>query len=341
MTLMNISIFKPFTEWATPLAKAVQEDALIRARLRTALLFMGFCTISFFVVGYIVDGITRDLFAALAQGVLSSEEVVARIEQVRWMARAFHIALIGVAIYLLMGLSFRPVRQAIEAQRRFMAKAAHELRTPLAIAKTEIEVALRSRTALTKEEAVAQLESTLVRVDHVSRTIQFLLVLSDLSSPGAHSFTRPVFLSAVVRACHARYQEDANLKQISLTVRTSVAWILGNAVALEKLVNNLLRNALAYTPPEGEVRIAVDKQKEKIHLVVEDTGPGIPPEERTKVLEPFYRAKNALPGGSGVGLAIVQEIARLHRSRISITSSAEGGARVEVVFPIHRLSPLP
>lgn len=335
MNRMTTSTYRRFTGWVTQLARETKADPLIAARLRSTLIFAAFCTFSFFFVGYLVDEHTRRVFLAAASGAYSYEAAMENIADVRMVARIFHVFFTAVVIYVVLGLSFRPVQRAIEAQREFVAKVAHEFRTPLAVAKTETEVALKTRDSLTKEEAVELLEAHLVRINHLSRVMQFLLVLSDLSAPRSRSFKHSVCVPSVIRTVVEHRQDEARKRGISLEVSLDEgqAVITGNAIALEKMLDNLVRNALAHTPEGGRVRIGLAReQRGPLTLTVEDTGSGIPPAERRKVFDAFYRAQNAASGGSGLGLAIVQEIARVHGAKVEASESPLGGALLKVTF---------
>lgn len=339
---MNTNTFRPFTEWVSQLGRELRTDPLTRARLRTALIFACFCTVSFSIVGLVVDGYTSSVLASLASGSYTQVLAQQKIEEARWIARIFHTIAISMAVYIFMGLSFRPVQRAIDAQRQFVAKAAHELRTPLAVARTETEVALKNRDALSKEEAVGLVESSLGRLDHLSRIIQFLLVISDLTAPRNQSFNRAVALDEVMRTVEEHARESALKKGVRLTVHcsTETGTVTGNAVALEKLFENLVRNALVHTPSGGSVHLQLEKRGGSALMVsVEDTGCGIPAAERRLVFEPFYRASNAAPNGSGLGLSIVREIARIHRASVELEESVSGGVVARVLFPVRRLSP--
>jgi len=251
------------------------------------------------------------------------------VEEVRWVARIFHIILIGIAAYLCMGLSFRPVERALASQKRFIANLSHELKTPLAVAKTETEVALRRPELLTREEAIVLLKGNMQHINHISRVIQFLLVLSDFDGSRGHIKERLVALDDVLERARVHIQDAADHKQVTLTIENHAeeVSILGNAVALEKMVLNLLRNAVAHTPAGGNITVSLEREAGKLRLSVADTGTGIPAKDLPHIFEPFYRAGNAVVGGSGLGLSIVKEVARAHKISIKVESEQGKGTR--------------
>jgi|GEM_PF-2780837 len=329
-------LFKPFTEWGTRLKADSLGDSIDRARLLTALLFLGLATLSFFVVGALVDAATREILhtALLNPSSADGATIAAQIEHVRWLARVFHLFLFAVGTYLLMGLSLRPVRRSIELQKRFIANISHELRTPLTVTKTETEIALRSKDTLTLEQATSVLEGNLSRVDHMSRIIQFLLVLSDFNASKSSSLRGTADLLHVMEKVYEHSVSQSSAKGVTLVldVLEPATKVKGNPVALEKMLLNLVRNAIVHTPQGGKVTIGLRLKNRKALLSVSDTGGGIPESDLPHVFEPFYRGGNAAKGGSGLGLSIVREVVRLHGASIEVESKEGGGSTFVVTL---------
>lgn len=237
-----------------------------------------------------------------------------------------------------LNLLFSRVHQAFAAQQNFVADAAHELRSPLAALKLQVQVLLRATNESARSVAVARLSAG---IDRATRLVEQLLVLarSEASASTAQAQPGPVVLADVARLALADVMAAAQARQIDIGLgQADGAAVSGHLEALRILLRNLLDNAIKYTPPGGQVDVEVHAQPDQVLLTVEDSGPGIAPEERTRVLDRFYRSQDAqstqIPG-SGLGLAIVQSIAQRHGAALILgTSPRLGGLRVSVCFAL-------
>jgi two-component system OmpR family sensor kinase len=231
-----------------------------------------------------------------------------------------------------LNLLFARVRQAFEAQKSFVADAAHELRSPLAALKLQVQGLQRAGDDASRELAVNRLSAG---IDRATRLMEQLLVLARQQ---ANAVTgprpRPTSLSDLARHVLADAASYAQARQIDLGLRHADAGeIAGNAEALTILLRNLVDNAIKYTPPGGTVDVESRKLGERVLLSVDDSGPGIPEQDRDRVLDRFYRAAGTQTTGSGLGLAIVKSIADLHGAALTLDRSPRlGGLRVEVSF---------
>lgn len=224
------------------------------------------------------------------------------------------------------------LREDLEAQRRFVANAAHQLRTPLAGLKTYIGYLKRMVTDKNVRPVLEQLDTGADRTTHL---INRLLSLTRVE-PGASSFSKhqAVDLNFVASDATAALVSEAVEKDIDLAFQASEepALIFGDVSNLQELVTNLVENAVRYTQHGGAVTVQVQGE-EAPQLSVEDNGPGIPAEERERVFERFYRILGTGIPGSGLGLSIVSEIARAHNARVLVQSGKDGtGTRVVVDF---------
>lgn len=234
---------------------------------------------------------------------------------------------------------FGQVAEASSNQQRFLANAAHQLRTPLAGLQAHTEIALaQSETSLAQgmpEDIRAQLEQMHRATIRTARLANQLLALAR-SEPGgyrADAFA-PINLRAVVEEVADEWVHRALAKEIDLGFELAAVQIQGDAVLLREALGNLIHNALEYSSPSGRVTVRTGMRNDHPFLEVEDDGPGIPPAEREQVLERFYRVNGTAGTGSGLGLSIVREIAAAHRARIDI-GSGEGarGCKVGLTFP--------
>ncbi|HYD80261.1 MAG TPA: ATP-binding protein [Paucimonas sp.] len=234
--------------------------------------------------------------------------------------------LIGELNSLLGRLAF-----AIEAQQRFVADAAHELRSPLTALKLQVQTLIRARGDEARKQAVQRLADG---VERAARLVEQLLVLArqgsrtDLSEPAGAS------LADAVRQAAADTMVLANARGIELECRGFAdVRIAGNAGDLHMLARNLLDNAVRYTPVGGKVLIDLADLPDAAVLTIEDSGPGIPADSRDRVFDRFYRVPGTDMDGSGLGLAIVKAIAERHGAAISFGESSIGGLMVSVSFP--------
>lgn len=243
-----------------------------------------------------------------------------------------------------LNLLFGRVRDAFDAQKTFVADAAHELRSPLTALKLQAQ-ALRGngRTDETPAEREAGITRLNQGIDRAIRLVEQLLVLAR-EEAGAPPAGQAITLRDVVRLAVADVLPQARLKQIDLGLAegpATLTQVQGEPEALRVLLRNLLDNAVKYTPAAGRVDVSLTLVQDRPVLTVEDSGPGIAAEDRERVFDRFYRASgSATETGSGLGLAIVQVIATRHGATLDLGHSEQlGGLRVSVSFPAIPPSP--
>lgn len=221
---------------------------------------------------------------------------------------------------------FARLQHAFDSERRFTADAAHELRTPLAALKVQAQVAMRAMDDETRQNALEKVQQGVDRATHLTAQ---LLTLARVDPENAASQQHRLSLYTLAATLVEEFRLQAEASNIRLQLEGTDMEISGDADQLTVLLRNLLDNALRYTPQGGEVRVSVHERM----LEVADTGPGIPPEQRERVLERFYRIPGNTQPGSGLGLSIVNRIAQLHGASVQLETSASGGLRVRVKFP--------
>ena len=225
---------------------------------------------------------------------------------------------------------FRRFARALDSERHFTAAAAHELRTPLAAVRVQAQVADRARTPKEAHAALAQLA---LCVDRASRMVDQLLTLAQFEttrvSPETATLVRLERLAAQVIN---DMTPVLRARGIAFTQDLAPASVKGLEFGLAALLRNLLDNAARYSPPEGQVRVTSGAADIEVFLAVDDSGPGIPEEERERVFERFYRLQTNGTDGCGVGLSIVQSVARAHGARVVLSDSELGGLRAAVYF---------
>jgi two-component system sensor histidine kinase TctE len=219
---------------------------------------------------------------------------------------------------------------AIESRQRFIANAAHQLRTPLAGLKTHAELARR-------EPSTSELKSLLDMIagetQRTSHLVNQLLTLAR-AEPGEAPSGQPVNLHEIIGRDVRDWVQRAVGKNVDLGFELEDAWTVGEPLLLRELAANLLDNALAYTQAGGSVTVRTGVRNGEALLEVEDNGPGIPEAEREKVFERFYRMPATGGEGCGLGLSIVSEIAGRHNARIDLGVPAGGrGTLIRAAFP--------
>jgi len=238
-----------------------------------------------------------------------------------------------------LNLLFGQVAESSSNQQRFLANAAHQLRTPLAGLQAHIEIALAQSEIPPAQDVPeahrAQLEQVHRATIRTARLANQLLALAR-AEPGGYrpdAFAR-VNLRAVVEDVADEWVHRAMAKEIDLGFELSDAPVAGDPLLLREALANLVHNALEYTAQGGRVTVTTGTRNDCAFLEVEDDGPGIPPAEQEKVMERFYRVPGTSGTGSGLGLSIVREIAHAHGAAISIRTGAHGrGCKVELLFP--------
>jgi two-component system sensor histidine kinase CiaH len=239
--------------------------------------------------------------------------------------------------YLLATRTLRPIKKAVEAEQRFFANAAHDLRTPLAVMQSEAEVALRS--ASSSKDARAVLKSSLEEIHRMSSMVDQMLDLARGDQPpksGTQTY-QSIDLAALARGMTAKLAARAEQRGITLsTSAEESARISGNPSSLERAIYNVLENALAYTPSGGKVDVSVRRDGSHVVLAVADSGIGIDPIDIPHITEPFYRgdqARGAHTGGAGLGLTIAKAAMDEHRGELVAASAPGEGTTILLRFP--------
>jgi two-component system sensor histidine kinase TctE len=223
--------------------------------------------------------------------------------------------------------------ESLILKRRFIADAAHQLRTPLTGLKAQAELALRLDEPVEIRHSLLQMRHA---ADHATHLANQLLLLAR-AEPGTvkQDGQSKLDLAALARSATEYWVPKALFKKIDLGFENAEGdtRITGNSLLLNEMLNNLIDNALRYTPTGGQVTVRLLCEAELVTLEVEDNGQGIAEEDRARVFERFYRVLGTKQDGCGLGLAIVREIADLHHAKVSLASGDGGvGTRVSIAF---------
>ncbi|CDX19481.1 sensory histidine kinase in two-component regulatory system with QseB [Mesorhizobium sp. ORS 3324] len=224
------------------------------------------------------------------------------------------------------------VRAQMAAQRRFIANAAHQLRTPLALLSTQASYALRETAADRRHEALVALQASSGRL---ARLAEQLLTLSRAEPGSRRPRADRIDLTEAARQVLEAHAPRAIERNIDLGLEeTGPVPVIGDGTMLREMIVNLVDNALRYSKAGGSVTVKLVASHGEAQLTVIDDGPGIPPEEREHVFERFYRIAGASDEGSGLGLSIVREVVENAGGSVTLGDAAAGGLKVEVRLPL-------
>jgi hypothetical protein len=246
------------------------------------------------------------------------------------------LALILVAAggFVLVRKSTEPIERSFEFMRRFMAEAAHELRTPVTILRTRAEIALQQpRDPANYVSALRGVEAEARRLGSI---VDSLLVLARADAGERQIEKERIFLDDIAIDAAGAAQIVARQKNVEITVKDfEEAPIEGDSSLIRQLVMIVLDNAVKFTDPGGEVHVGVSMQEGAPTFSVDDTGIGIKQEELSRVFQRFFRGETARSRteGAGLGLSIASWIAREHGATISLKSESGKGTKVVVTFP--------
>lgn len=235
-----------------------------------------------------------------------------------------------------LGISYNKMLErlsdAFEIQRQFTANAAHELRTPLALMQVQLDLYNSATHPGNDADTLQTIKMVTEQNDKLNRVVKTLLDMSELQTVGRDD---KIILDAIVEEVLADLEPLAVEKNIKLIGKCEDATMIGSDILIYRLVYNLVENAIKYNHPLGQVTVTAYQRNKHVYLSVEDTGRGIPKKLRERVFEPFFRVDKSRSrelGGVGLGLALVNEIVRVHDGSICIKSGKTGGTIFEVTF---------
>ena len=224
------------------------------------------------------------------------------------------------------------VRKSVSQEKRFLSDAAHQLRTPLAGLMSQTEIAMQEKDATALQARLQKVHAG------ASRSAHLVSQLLSLARTEAAIAFQPVDLAAIAREVARSWTPKALAKGIDLGFEgDDHCWVLGEKILLQEVLNNLIDNALLYAGQNSAVTVRVrplQADKELAILEIEDNGPGLNPEQLEHIFERFWRGSD-LPGGCGLGLSIVAEIALKHGGKVNALAAHPHGLCVQIILPLH------
>ena len=221
---------------------------------------------------------------------------------------------------------------AFEAQRQFTANAAHELRTPLALMQVQLDTYNVCEHPGNDEAAVETIKMMTEQNERLGKMVKTLLDMSELQTVARDEV---IALDALIEEVLTDLESLAARKNIRLVRECEPITMTGSDILIYRLVYNLVENAVKYNMDGGQVTVTCREWDKHIHIMVSDTGKGIPEELRSRIFEPFFRVDKSRSrelGGIGLGLALVNEIVRVHEGSIEIKGNRAGGTDFEIEF---------
>ena len=217
--------------------------------------------------------------------------------------------------------------------RRFTSNAAHQLRTPLASIRVEGEVCLKRQR--TEQEYRDAMGSILEAAAELSRTLERLLLIAKLESREVQRHFASFDLAALLEETTQEFRPASDAKGLVLTVRAQgPLTVKGDKTLLRQALANLLDNAIRFTPDHGSIDVAAKREEDSVVLTVSDTGPGVTEALQPYLFERFSHAPRVGDHGAGLGLAIVDEIARLHEGKAELVNAKSRGTCIRLVLPL-------
>lgn len=225
-------------------------------------------------------------------------------------------------------------------RRELIANVSHDLRTPLAIVKGYVETLLIKEENISKEDRVKYLETSMSSLEKLEKLIAQLFEYSKLEAKQIEPEKEPFFISELAQDVAANYQVLAKSKniKIELNQKKNLPLVFADVSLVERVIQNLMDNALKFTPEGGTIQIDVASNKNNIEIRVKDTGPGIPESEQSQIFDRYRQAERTghKQSGTGLGLAIVKKILELHDTSIQVTSELNVGTAFMFQLPTYQ-----
>lgn len=331
------NLWKHFAEWVTDL----RSDLFTWARIKLSVLYLLIVVVILIIFSVTIYSTFKDQTNEARHGRRVEEESFydQAIDEIRLtlivIDGVIFFAAAGLS-YILAGYTLKPIQRALETQTAFAADASHELRTPLAILRGNTEIMLRSEKPL-PETVRRLLNINLEEIITVSATTDQLLALARGQMPNKESFEL-IDLAVLTKAIVEKFKNIAAEKNITLSTKSlEEARIRGDKNGIERVLKNVLANAIAHTPARGSITAALAIRGTFAALTITDTGVGIPEKDIPHIFDRFYKVDHArthTETGSGLGLAIVKQIIIHHRGTIHLQSTVGKGTTVSIRLPL-------
>jgi signal transduction histidine kinase len=248
---------------------------------------------------------------------------------------SFILATSGILAYFLAGKSLQPIGESIKKQKQFISDASHELKTPLTVMRSEIDVALRQKTISSKETKEI-LQSNLDEVVKMQNLTNYLLSLGKYEDTKRPTIKKTIDIKPLIEQVAKRHSREIKVKGLNLELKIQNAKITAEQESISELITILVDNAIKYTPT-GKITISTKQGRKTVTIEVADQGIGIPPKDIDNIFNRFYRADISRSkdgtNGFGLGLSIAKSIVEAHEGEICVKSKLGKGSKFIVTLP--------
>ncbi|MCL5798319.1 MAG: HAMP domain-containing histidine kinase [Patescibacteria group bacterium] len=296
-------------------------------------------TLGIILILIVVNILIYSLFVSDLQGSYEGEQSDLAAVHIQGALKTIIFTVNGLGLILIFGVSFYvagrtllPIEESYRRQKKFIADAAHELRTPIAVMKAGAETILSSNSS--KSDYKQLTRDSLEELNFLSSEVNDLLFLARNDDIRNYQFTK-IDLGKLVFQQIKLMKSYAQRRKVNLNYHfQDNIYIQGNQGYVSRMVVNLLKNGVVYNKPNGKVTVSLYKKEKQIILSVKDTGIGISSKDLPYIFDRFYKADSARHSeGAGLGLSIVYDIVKIHNGNIHIQSQLNKGTFVEVIFP--------
>ncbi len=233
------------------------------------------------------------------------------------------------------------LKQADSQRRELVADVSHDLRTPMATLQGYIETLLMKDDTLSQEERRNYLDIAIRHCNRLNKLVADFFELAKLEAHDMRIHREPFNMGELVQDVVQKFELRAHEKKITIVtnIGSDLPFVSADIALAERVLENLLENAIRHTPQEGSVSIVLRPTEDNVEIRLSDTGPGIPDDERPRIFDRFYqldKSRKGRSGHSGLGLAITKQILELHGTTINVESSVNRGTTFSFVLPLHR-----
>lgn len=337
-------ILKQFMVSGTGFLRSIRSNMFLRARLKLTLFYVAGIALVLVISSLaLINTAEKNIRDTYSDHLESGEtfdraifETNERVEGTVYLIDVILLIVLGMGSYILAGHTLRPIKVALEAQKRFSADASHDLRTPLSVIMTESEVALANENSTTSDYVEA-LSNVLGEAQDMSRLVEDLLLLARIDTARSISNKKEITIKEIIEPMIVSAKKQADQKHIALSISSIPdAIITADEHHIRRALKNIVQNAIRYTPESGSIAVDVVKDSHHILIKIKDSGIGISEHDLPHVFERFYKAEHARSdtSGSGLGLAIAKEAVLHHNGEIDIQSEINKGTVIRLKLPL-------
>jgi len=333
-------LLRPLGEWVIGL----RSNIFIKSRIKLTLVYIIITLFILIFFSYLLyTNYSREVEGDFEGDISDKEQLVLAqrsLERLRIqivMVSGITLGLVGIVSFILSGITLKPIKENMERERKYISDVAHELRTPLAIMKTELEVSLKDP-KINKKQLLSVLQSNLEEVERLTKLAEDLLYIFRLEINEVDSNLERISIKDISEKVIKLMTPYAKKKEIDIELQASEdLYILGNPEEIRRILFNLIKNAIDYNKYKGKVKVRFIKDNKYLVLEIEDTGIGIPKDEIPLIFNRFYRvdkSRSSQIQGTGLGLSIVKGIVDKYNGKIIVESKLGEGTIFKILLPI-------